>query len=142
VLGIAASGAAVLQDRRERQREIETADPDGKMRHRVDVISFALRRSAASLSEASVLIAELQEELTGRVAALDDLRQEIKEHQELAKISGEATKALDQAMAARLREQERRIARVAWKQGAIFAVFGAAIAIALVVFGHLIPAIN
>jgi hypothetical protein len=120
----------------------EPPDPDDQMRRRVEVISAALTQSARSLGEASTLLSELQEELAGRVRALGKLREEISGHERLAEISGEASKALDEAIDARMREQARRIARVAWGQGVVFAILGAVVAVAVVVFSHLLPTIK
>lgn len=117
----------------------ERPDPDSGMRHRVDDISAALKRSVVSLGQASSLLVDLQEELAGRAKALEKLRQEVTEHQKLADISGEASKALDTLIDARMREHDQRIARVAWGQGVVFAVLGAAVAVAVVAFSHWIP---
>jgi hypothetical protein len=42
----------------------------------------------------------------------------------------------------RLKEQERHMRRVGWRQGLVYAIFGAAVAVAVVVFSHLLPTIK
>jgi len=120
----------------------ERYDQYDPMRRRAKEISTALTRSAGSLSEATVLLTELKEELTGRMKALELLRQQIDENEHLAEISSESAKAMDQVIVARIREQERRIRIVAWRQGIVFAVFGAAVAVAAVIFGHWLPTLK
>jgi hypothetical protein len=140
--GALAAATAAVVDVLRKQPAGKRPEPDDRIRRRVEEISTALKQSAGNLGEASVLLTELQEELTGRVIALERLRQEIAEHERLAEISSEASKALDQVIDARMREQARRIARVAWGQGLVFAIFGAAVAVAVVVFSHWLPTIR
>ena len=125
-----------------RRRPDKEPDPDDRWRRRVEEITEALKRSTGNLGEASALLIDLQQELAGRARALEELQKEITEHERLTQISGEASKALDELIEARMREQERRIVRVAWGQGIVFAVFGAAVAVAIVVFSHWLPTIR
>jgi hypothetical protein len=102
----------------------KSGDPEDRMGRRINQISSSLTWSATNLADASALLTDLQEELAGRAKALNDLRREIMEHERLAEISSEASKALDEVIDARMREQARRIARVAWGQGALCKTVG------------------
>ena len=72
---------------------------------------------------------------------LQELRQEIsvQNHEE---IGDAAVQQIDKVIDARVGELERRLSRAGWRQGAIFAVFGTAVAVLLIVFGHWIPTIK
>jgi hypothetical protein len=43
---------------------------------------------------------------------------------------------------ARLKDAEQRMARTGWLQGAVFAAFGAAVAVLIVVLGHWLPIVK
>lgn len=117
-------------------------DPDEQMRRRVDELSNALTSSGQSLADAASLLGDLQKEMTGRMKALEELRHQIAMNEELSKVSAEATKALNEIIEARMGQQERRITKIAWVQGTLFAVFGASVAILVVVFAHFLPTIK
>lgn len=121
---------------RRARRSPELPDPDAPLRQRIEKISRALTSSARSLGLAASLIADLQTELSSRAEALEALRQEISDNEELAKVTAQESQAIDRLVDARLKEQERRMRRVGWRQGLVYAIFGAVIAVAVGVFSH------
>ena len=123
-------------------QDLQPPDPTEQMKMRINTISTELTASAKSLREASGLLDDLQEELNGRLAALEELRQKNEQYGELAKINIGGVKALNEYIETRLREQGRDITRVAWKQGAVYAIIGAAVTVALVIFSQLLPTIK
>ena len=79
--------------------------------------------------------------LSAKVEELQELRQEIsvQDHKD---IGDAAVRQVDEVIDARIGELERRLSRAGWRQGAIFAVFGTAVAVLLIVFGHWLPTIK
>lgn len=125
-----------------RSRRSELPDPDEPLKQRVKYVSDVLTRSTRNLNLATRLMADLQTELSSRAVALESLRQEINDNEELAKVTREASAAIDRLVESRLKEQERRMQRVGWRQGLVYAFFGAAVAVAVVVFGRYLPTIK
>jgi hypothetical protein len=78
--------------------------------------------------------------LAAKVEALEELRHEIGEPGVGA--SDEALRPVYEKIDARTKELEQRITRMGWRQGAVYAVFGAAVAVLVVVFGHYLPVIK
>jgi hypothetical protein len=87
-------------------------------------------------------MADLQTELSSRAAALESLRQKIGDSEELARVTSEASVAIDRLVESRLKEQELRIRRVGWRQGLVYAFFGAVVTVAVVVFSKYVPIIK
>jgi chromosome segregation ATPase len=115
---------------------------DDRIRQRVAELSAALTASGRNLTDAAAMLGDLQTEMTARMTALEELRRQIAANEELRKVSAAATEALDEIIEARMRQQERRITKLSWLQGALFAVFGASVAILVVVFSHFLPTIK
>jgi hypothetical protein len=138
VLGVILAAIIVQRTR----RSSLLADPDEPLRQRVKYVSDALASSARHLDLATRLIGNLQTELSARAVALESLRQEISDNEELARVTSQAAAAIDRLVESRNKEQERRMRRVGWRQGLVYAIFGAAVAVALVVFSHLLPTIK
>lgn len=78
--------------------------------------------------------------LAAQMEALEELRQEIAQPDVGA--SDEALQPVYEKIDERTRELERRITKMGWRQGAVYAVFGAAVAVLIVVFGHYLPVIK
>jgi hypothetical protein len=125
-----------------RRREPARLDPDEQMRERVAELSDALTSSGQNLSDAAAMLGELQQEMTARMKALEELRRQIAMNEELKNVSAAAAEALDKIIEARMRQQERHITKISWLQGALFSIFGASVAILVVIFSHYIPSIK
>lgn len=138
ITAVIATAIAIVRSR----RPSELPDPDEPLRQRVKYVSEALTSSVMNLDLATRLMSDLQTELSSREAALVSLRQDITDNEELARVTAEASAALDRLVESRLKEQERRIRRVGWRQGLVYALFGAAVAVAVVVFSHYLPTIK
>ena len=78
---------------------------------------------------------------TGKVEALEELRQEINEQKD-AGINSEALGPVLDRIDALIGQLERSSARMGWRQGAVYAIFTTAVAILLVVFSHWIPVVK
>lgn len=138
VIGVILTAIFVVRSR----RSSELRDPDEPLRQRVKYVSDALASSARNLGLATRLMADLQTELSSRAVALEILRQEISDNEELARVTSQASAAIDRLVESRNKEQERRIRRVGWRQGLVYALFGAAVAVAVVVFSKYLPVIR
>jgi hypothetical protein len=79
--------------------------------------------------------------LAGQIEMLQDMRREIVERAEHASPAErqENLKVVTEVVDPRLTASERRIARAGWRQGAVYAVLTAAVAVLLSVFSHWLP---
>lgn len=102
----------------------------------VDEVSDALQTSAAKLSDATELLTVLQQEMAARQKALAELNEQVRRGDELASVSAEATAALDAMIERRMARTERRIGRLAWWQGAVWALFGALVAVLATIYAE------
>lgn len=102
---------------------------EGSLTGRIDRIRDSLKASTDYLADAMKLIATLQQEIAARQNALEELTKQIQRGERLATIGAEATKALDEMMTENQMRSEKRIGRLAWWQGVLFALFGAAVAV-------------
>jgi hypothetical protein len=79
--------------------------------------------------------------LSAKVEELQEIRQEIS-LQDHEKLDDATIRQLYEVIDARIGSLERNLGRTGWRQGAIFAVFGLAVAVLVVVFGRWIPTIK
>jgi hypothetical protein len=83
IIGVIVTAIFLVRSR----RSSELPDPGESLEQRVKYVSNALTRSARNLNLATRLMADLQAELSSRTVALESLRQEISDNEELAKRS-------------------------------------------------------
>jgi hypothetical protein len=135
VAGVASTATATVLLARKQSASLQ--NPDGHIPQRLARISKTLNESRASLKDATALLEKstgslmqvwalievLEQEVAGRERALAELNDQISLNERLA--SDEARKALIQMMDARA----RHITRVAWIQGAVFALLGIAVSV-------------
>ena len=110
-----------------RRQRAET--PEEALQRRLKAANRALRQSAGSLEYAVGVITDLQQELSVRQQALEELNAKLADGEKLAQINAEATEALNRLVEANMNRSEKRIGRLAWAQGGLYAVFGAAVAV-------------
>jgi HPt (histidine-containing phosphotransfer) domain-containing protein len=146
VVAEAASGTLTGTFRRRVKEGLPAVDPDSLLRIRVGKITESFASAAESLDQATELMAELRSELEARAVALEALRQKADADAEIARLNEKAAAAVKQLVAEvtaqNLERTERKLRRMGWIQGAAFAVFGASIAILVVVLAHWIPTIR
>lgn len=74
--------------------------------------------------------------MAARQKALAELNEQVRRGDELASVSAEATAALDAMIERRMARTERRIGRLAWWQGAVWALFGALVAVLATIYAE------
>lgn len=118
-----------------------------------DVAGGLATAGLVSTAIAAVTVLWRRRQLAGQVKARVEVRQDINDRVETAESRadlGAAVKAavraelllLKEDNDARLKDAEQRMARTGWLQGAVFAAFGAAVAVLIVVLGHWLPVVK
>jgi septal ring factor EnvC (AmiA/AmiB activator) len=107
------------------------ADHPNELQQRIDELRRRLDRARKYLGGVTDILQEVEAEIDARETALAGLDERLKRGEDLATVSEEATAALRAVLAENAERTERRIGRLAWWQGAVYALFGAAVALAI-----------
>jgi hypothetical protein len=118
-----------------------------------DVAGGLATAGLVSTAIAAVTVLWRRRQLAGQVKARVEVRQDINDRVKTAESRadlGAVVKAavrtellmLKEDNDARLKDAEQRMARTGWLQGAVFAAFGAAVAVLIVVLGHWLPIVK
>ncbi|MDJ0344464.1 hypothetical protein QMK19_20850 [Streptomyces sp. H10-C2] len=119
VFGVALAVVGLPEPVRWLEAVLETQEPP--LERRVVNLNAALNASSAHLTNAAKLISEMQQEIAARQQALEELNHKVAANEQLATVSADATAALDAMIESKMARQERRMSRVAWGHGAVFA---------------------
>jgi hypothetical protein len=109
-----------------------------------DVVALAgglASLGVVSAGSAALSVLLRRRSLSAKVEELGDLKQKIA-GDKYSEISGEALVKMLQIIEARMQEQEQRMTRMGWRQGAVYTIFATAVAVLLVVFGHWVPLVR